>query len=145
MTSTTIGKRLIPRALRRRWFKLRQRGPFVSRYLIARIRELQSSILLTTSGAIWLILQGFVAEMRRDPSTISDAMSMEISWVVHPRNVFRHEESADEFMGAVEFMHAMDRQFTRNMMRYAKLAHVRYQPMSITRDDVVALVNTHMV
>ena len=139
MTFTMIGRRV-----RRVVHRYRQRGFSSTRYIVRQVADIQSSMTFTTSGAIWLIMQGFVAEVRRNPSAMADPMSMEIEWVVHPRNLFTNEAAADEFMGAVEFLHAMDRQFTRNMLRYAKIGKFEYNPLTITRDQVVTLINSTM-
>lgn len=136
---------MINRRVRRVWHRLRRRGFSSRRYIVRQSKDIQSSMMFTTSGAIWLIMQGFVAEVRRNPNAIADPMSMEIEWVMHPRNLFTNEAAADEFMGAVEFLHAMDRQFTRSMLRYAKIGKFEYNPLTITRDQVVDLINTSLV
>lgn len=136
---------MINRRVRRVWHRLRRRGFSARRYIVRQSKDIQSSMMFTTSGAIWLIMQGFVAEVRRNPNAIADPMSMEIEWVMHPRNLFTNEAAADEFMGAVEFLHAMDRQFTRSMLRYAKIGKFEYNPLTITRDQVVTLINSTMM
>lgn len=120
-------------------YKKKRRGVFSRAYIKYKLHENLNALAFPNGVYGWLMISGIVDHVVRAGTERKQLDTIYIEWQNHPHNQFQ-EHAYDAFLSAINFIVTMDRQMTRNVIRYARLVNMSYSGWSCSVDEMRMMI-----